>query len=258
MKTAWNPLSAVLAGVLFVAATPTLAQDATPTQNIFLQKTIGQPTVTAPVPSLFVVNSEGATLADGKLVLTGVDRNVIAFADRPVRSAGHLMTEQAIQQWDEGKDNFIKDPPNATISVLAGDGSDVEDAVVTLTHPVLDGTSLTFDVTVLEGGITKSGPAALFIDMGRFGGFHGGGVHAGSFNDVHVNDVHTGSYYHAPDYHGGWYRAPDAVAAGAVAGAAVGAAVTHPYAYGGGYPDYPPAGYAYPPYCGYAPYPPCY
>ena len=28
-------------------------------------------------------------------------------------------------QWDEGKNNFAIDPPNATVSVLGGDGSDV-------------------------------------------------------------------------------------------------------------------------------------
>ena len=60
--------------------------------------------------------------------MTGVSANSIVFADRPVRAAGHVTTEQFIMQWDEDKDNLIKDPPNATISVLGGDGSKVEDA----------------------------------------------------------------------------------------------------------------------------------
>ncbi len=87
-------------------------------------------------------------------MLTGVSKNSIVFADRPVRAAGHVTTEQFIMQWDEGKDNFAIDPPNATVSVLGGDGSDVSDAVVTLKTPKLEGTTLTFDVAVLEGDLT--------------------------------------------------------------------------------------------------------
>ena len=128
-------------------------------------KTIGQATPTGPVPSLFVLNSAGAKLEGKTLTMTGVSPNSIVFADRPVRAAGHVTTEQFIMQWDEGKDSFIKDPPNATISMLGGDGSKVEDAVVTLMKPKLDGGNLTFEVAVLEGSLSGgSGPAALFID----------------------------------------------------------------------------------------------
>ena len=68
-------------------------------------------------------------------------------------------------QWDEGKDNFAKDPPNATSSVLGGDGSKVADAVVTVKAPKLQGGDLTFEVAVLEGSLHgASGPAARFID----------------------------------------------------------------------------------------------
>ena len=121
--------------------------------NVPLEKTIGTVTPTGPVPSLAVINSAGAKLDGGKLVLTGVSANSIVFADRPVRAAGHVATEQFIMQWDEGKDNFAIDPPNATVSVLGGDGSGVSDAVVTLKSPKLDGGNLTFDVTVLEGSL---------------------------------------------------------------------------------------------------------
>ena len=75
--------------------------------HIPLQKTIGVVTATGPVPSLFVVNSAGAKLEGGKLIMTGVAANSIVFADRPVRAAGHVATEQFIMQWDEGADNFI-------------------------------------------------------------------------------------------------------------------------------------------------------
>src|SRR6185436_5750416 len=116
----------LIAGGLCAAAGGALAQDAAVKPHVPLQKTIGVVTPTGPVPSLFVVNSAGARLEGDKLTMTGVAMNSIVFADRPVRAAGHVTTEQFIMQWDEGADNFTKDPPNATISVLGGDGSKVE------------------------------------------------------------------------------------------------------------------------------------
>ena len=157
----------LIAGGLCLASGGAFAQDAGVKPHVPLQKTIGVVTPTGPVPSLFVVNSAGAKLEGGKLTMTGVAPNSIVFADRPVRAAGHVTTEQFIMQWDEGADNFIKDPPNATISVLGGDGSKVEDAVVTLKSPKIEAGSLTFEVSVLEGSLSgSSGPAALFIDRG--------------------------------------------------------------------------------------------
>jgi hypothetical protein len=171
----------ILVGGLLLAPGIALSQDATIKPHVPLEKSIGQTTPTGPVPSLAVLNAAGAKLEGGKLTLTGVAPNSIVFADRPVRAAGHVMTEQFIMQWDEGKDSFAKDPPNATVSVLGGDGSKVSDAVVTLKTPKLEGGNLTFDVVVLEGNLTgASGPAALFIDD-------------------------FGRYWHAPAYHGAWY-----------------------------------------------------
>ncbi|KWV40296.1 hypothetical protein AS026_26400 [Rhizobium altiplani] len=262
------------------------AQDAPKKPHVPLEKTIGVVTPTGPVPSLAVLNSSGAKIESGKLILTGVSANSIVFADRPVRAAGHVTTEQFIMQWDDGKDNFAVDPPNATVSVLGGDGSDVSDAVVTLKTPKLDGTTLTFDITVLEGSLNgASGPAALFIDHfggggGGFGGggFGGGGFHGGDFaggsfggggrfggdmrggdfaggfrgDDEHVGDTNInrvgGTYWQAPVYHGAWYRGAP-VAAGVVAGAAVGAAAARPYYYNSYYNGQQ---------CGYYPFPPCY
>ncbi|MCA3559998.1 MAG: hypothetical protein IOC82_03075 [Aestuariivirga sp.] len=222
--------AAMAAGLALAASVAGAAEPANP--HIPLQKTIGQPQAQAPVPSLGVINSDGATLEGNTLTLTGVTRSVIIFADRPVRAAGHETTELFISRWGDGKDSFKKDPPNATVSVLGGDKDGVTDAVVVLKNPKLDGATLTFDVDVLEGDLKGlKGPAAVFIDWFAAGprGFAVGGA-----------GWHGG--YHA------WYGAPVAagIAAGAVAGAAVGAAVAHPY------------GYYAPPACGYYPYPPCY
>src|SRR5215218_9529780 len=102
----------LLAGGQWLGAGLALAQDAEVKPHVPLAKTIGRVTPTGPVPSLFVLNSAGAKLEGTTLTMTGVAGNSIVFADRPVRAAGHVTTEQFIMQWDKGKDNFIKDPPN--------------------------------------------------------------------------------------------------------------------------------------------------
>ncbi|MEZ2126215.1 hypothetical protein AAE028_00475 [Sinorhizobium sp. CB9] len=85
-------------------------------------------------------------------------------------SVGSSTGDSAGHPPGDGPDSFDTDPPNATISVLNA-GFEPSDAVVTLRSPKLDGTTLTFDVSVLEGNLTGTGPAALFIDQrGRLTG----------------------------------------------------------------------------------------
>ncbi|MBW8787757.1 MAG: hypothetical protein JF594_08485 [Rhizobium leguminosarum] len=222
-------LIAIAAGLL--SSTSVLAQDAI---SAPAQKTIGAPK-SKMVPSLAVLNSGGARLENGKLTMSGISAVSIVFADRPVRSAGHVLTSEFIKQWGEGADSFAKDPPNATISVLSGKGDSVADAVVVLKTPKLEGANLTFDVAVLEGDLAGAdGPASLFIDWFAARGPYGG---------VAVG----GAGFRAPVWRGGWYAHPGAYyGAGVVAGAAIGAAVAEDRRY------YPP------PACGYYPYPPCY
>jgi hypothetical protein len=235
------------AGLVALLAAPlaALAQDAITAPG---QKTIGQSQAAKSdmIPSLAVINSRGATLQGNILTMTGVGSNSIVFADRPFRAAGHVLTKHFLKEWDEGSDSFAKDPPNATISVLSGEGDAVEDAVVILKSPKLDGDKLTFEVSVLEGGLSKAdGPASLFIDWFAARGYGGRGFVAGGYGG---------------GWHGAWYGHPNygAVAGAAALGlgaAAVGAAAAgayyHPYAY----PYYAPPP---PPACGYYPYPPCY
>lgn len=238
--------AAFAAGFIVAGASAAQAQDAKK-PHVPLEKSIGQPQATAPVPSLAVINAAGAKLEGGKLVLSGVSPNTIVFADRPVRAAGHVMTPQFIMQWDEGKNSFAVDPPNATVSVIGATPGKVDDAVVVLKAPKLEGTTLTFDVSVLEGSLAgASGPAAVFIDAFAFRGPDGGGfAHAGGWGGATA--YRGGAYWHAPAYHGAWYAHPaygaGAVAAGAAVGLAAGAAMARPY---------------YPPPCGPYPYPPCY
>ncbi len=217
---------------MYVATAASMAQTATPPQHVPLQKTIGQarPEV---VPSLFVLNSRGATLQGGKLTLTGVSPNSIVFADRPVRSAGHELTAHILEEWSPANthaDSFAKDPPNATVSVFMKAGTGVRDAVVVLKNPVADGDRVTFDVDVLEGDLTGAdGPASIFIDI------IGRPATPRSFAGAARRGAYRGAYYRGVPY-----------GAAAVGAAAVGAAAAA-------------GAYAYPrPLCGYYPYPPCY
>lgn len=223
MMTLRAALMAICAAGLLAAPGKLLAQSAAETKpHVPLEKSIGQakPEV---VPSLFVLNSRGASLKDGKLTLIGISPNAIVFADRPVRAAGHDLTSRIVEDWGNGTDNFAKDPPNATVSGFKKDGSAVVDAVVVLKSPRLEGDRLTFDVDVLEGDLAGAdGPASVFIDI------IGRPFTPLSFAGVARRTAWRGAYYRGAAFAG----------AAAVAGAAA-----YPYSA---------------PRCGYYPYPPCY
>lgn len=113
---------------------------------------------------LFVQNAQGVRFQKGTLTLRGVNPTTVAFADRPVRFAGHMPTSQFVPMWSQGKDSFLKDPPNATLSIL--DGGKVSSVVVVLRNPRLAGGDLSYDVQVLEGTPpARGGAASLFIDI---------------------------------------------------------------------------------------------
>ena len=83
-----------------------------------------------------------------------------------MRAAGHVLTAHLLDEWAKGADSFAKNPPNATVSVFNKDGSSVQDAVVTLKNPKAEGSEITFDVEVLEGGLKNAdGAASVFIDI---------------------------------------------------------------------------------------------
>src|SRR5207248_2518017 len=114
-------------------------------------KVIGTPQPPQLVPSMIVINAQGAKIANQKLVLDGVSPNAIVFADRPVRAAGHALIVHLLEEWSASSpDSFAKDPPNATISVMNKAKGKVADAVVVLKAPKLDDERLTFDIAVLE------------------------------------------------------------------------------------------------------------
>jgi hypothetical protein len=137
------------------------------------QKTIGIPSQRQYSTALIVLNAQGARIDGQKLVLDGVMPSATLFTSRPVRTVGHMVTPDMVDIWRTG--SFAKDPPNATVSVFAKDGSNVSDAVVVLNTAKLEGEKLTFDIKLLEGDLAQSngakadGPASVFIDTIWFG-----------------------------------------------------------------------------------------
>jgi hypothetical protein len=116
------------------------------------------------VDVLFVQNAKNMSFSEGKLVLRGVNPVTVCFTDRPARMAGHMQTSRFIPLWSQGKDSFLKDNPNATLSIFSGDN--VSDLVVELSNPQLAGDDLTYDARLLEGTPPANGGAcALFIDV---------------------------------------------------------------------------------------------
>ena len=116
------------------------------------------------VDVLFVQNAKDVRFKEGKLVLQGVNPVTVCFTDRPARLAGHMQTSKFVPLWSKGKDSFVKDNPNATLSVFSG--NNVSDLVVELSNPQLSGNDLTYDARLLEGTLPANGGAcALFIDV---------------------------------------------------------------------------------------------
>ena len=142
-----------------------------------------------PVVLLFVQNAHGITYdADtGKMTLLRVSPVVTFFSDRPNRVAGHVRQSSFVDAWDEGKDSFEEDPPNASLSIL--DEDDIKSVIVELLNPRIVGNDFVYDVKVLNGHLPAAGGAcSLFIDglftgrSGLKGGAVGGLVGAATGN----------------------------------------------------------------------------
>jgi len=60
-----------------------------------------------------------------------------------------MKTASFIPFWNQGRDNFKSDPPNADVSLL--EGKTLEQVVVELQDPALNGEDLSYTVNVLQG-----------------------------------------------------------------------------------------------------------
>ena len=121
------------------------------------------------VELLFVQNSTGIAYdkTKGTLRMKNIARSTLFFTDRPVRMAGHYHTrDEFLPLWSEGPDSFAKNPPNATLSVVEVGKPDLQNTVINLRNPRMQGNDLIYDITIIEGTLPQSaGDAVLFIDI---------------------------------------------------------------------------------------------
>ena len=72
---------------------------------------------------LFVQTAKSMSFdkSTNKLTLDGISSTTLFFSDRPERIAGNMKTTAFVPFWSKGKDSFLKDPPNADVSILDGE-----------------------------------------------------------------------------------------------------------------------------------------
>jgi hypothetical protein len=117
------------------------------------------------VEVLFVQSARDVVFDAGTMTLKNVSPTTLFFSDRPERIAGHYANEEYLKIWTEGRDSFLKDPPNAVVSVFDRPGHDPSDVVVTLSKPRIQGHDLTYDIRLIRGTPPPGGATAVFIDI---------------------------------------------------------------------------------------------
>jgi hypothetical protein len=118
------------------------------------------------IDAMFVQTAAGLDQVGNRILLRDVTPATLYFSDRPQRIAGHIATPEFVELWDKGDDSFAADPPNAVLSFTAAGDTVPEDVVIEISQPVLDGTSLSYQVAILEGALpaSKIDACTLFID----------------------------------------------------------------------------------------------
>ena len=112
------------------------------------------------------VQTAGSMTSDGKtLTLKDMSPSTLYFSDRPQREVGHLSSQLFVANWGDGDNSFAQNPPNAVLSFAEPGDRPPEEAVVVIQDPHLDGDTLSYAITVLEGTVpSATGACALFID----------------------------------------------------------------------------------------------
>lgn len=139
------------AAVAVVAVTGAAATDAGPTGSF-----------QAPAADwLFVQSADTVTFDGTTLTLKGIHPATVLFTDRPQRMAGGMATAEFVSTWAAGKDSFLKDPPNASLSSVV-DGVQ-RSAVIEIDDPVLEGDTLTYAARIIDGSPPAAGGSTIVI-----------------------------------------------------------------------------------------------
>ena len=116
------------------------------------------------IEALYVQNSASASFDGERLTLSGIGATTLMFSDRPDRVTAHVPTKEFVAGWGDGDDSFASNPPNAVLSSF--DANEVNDVVVVLSEPKLDGSDLSYQVSITDGELAAtSAESSLFIDM---------------------------------------------------------------------------------------------
>ena len=121
---------------------------------------------TSAIDYLLVQTAKGLAFdkATSTLSLVDVSPITLFFSDRPERTAGNMETSAFIPFWSRGKDSFAKNPPNADVSIIEGEG--MRQVVAVLEDPVLEGSTLRYKVKILQGDMPATGAdVSVFIDI---------------------------------------------------------------------------------------------
>jgi hypothetical protein len=146
----------------FIAAA--LAAPLVPLGSAMAQAVKEQPAKQADFLFVQTAKSMSFDKSANKLTLEGVSSTTLFFSDRPERIAGNMKTAAFVPFWSTGMDSFLKDPPNADVSILEGDK--LRQVVVVLQAPELKGDNLTYTVKVLQGDMPEKGAdVSVFIDI---------------------------------------------------------------------------------------------
>jgi len=112
----------------------------------------------------FVQVAKNVTFKDGVLTLGDASPMTTFFSDRPERLTGQVRNDLFAKLWNEGKNGFKDDPPNAALTVFNPEGKP-QQAIVVLTNPRMEGKNVLFNARTLKGEIpAQGGESTLFID----------------------------------------------------------------------------------------------
>ena len=112
---------------------------------------------------LFVQSIENASFENGTLKLNEASDLVLYFSERPNRLSGHMTLNRFLKLWEDGKNDFSKNPPNAVLSILSD--STCQNVVLELLSPKMQDDVLCYSTKVLSGTVpTTFTDASLFID----------------------------------------------------------------------------------------------
>lgn len=160
-----KPIALCLAAALTVAAGQAVAADAPAKPDASAETAM-------PAANWLFVQVGGSFTSDGKtFTIHGVAPQTLMFSDRPERMTGDVQTSKFVDYWTSGKDDFQKDPPNATVSTVVDGKTDL--VVVELLNPRINGDAITYDIRALDGTLPSSGKAvSVFIDWWYGPGWH--------------------------------------------------------------------------------------